>query len=135
MKLLERRERSRNSFSKRGVLILLPRFFDVTIVAFSLSEVLVVPDKTCEIEAGQSCALRIVNSEGWQIIELGAMVSWASEFHVGLTLGNVTPAMEQVLRPMFGLKAGAEAMPKREMGVLMRRRDSGAGSNSASDIH
>ena len=121
MNLLGMPDRKSTAPKARAILILFPRFLDVTLVSLSLSEALVVPDRAWSVESGQACALRIVSAEGWQLIEVEAEVT-STEPYVRLALTNVGPGLAQALHPLLDRIPTVEPRTTQDVGALLRPR-------------
>jgi hypothetical protein len=119
MSLTEQRYRPRFPYHARGILILLPRIVEVTLLDMSSSGAHVFLNQACDVQMGQYGSLRILNCAGRQVLEVDASVHWNSANHLGLALANMTPGIERALRTMVAMNLGTESLLKRDLSALL----------------
>lgn len=120
MALVNRRSIPRLPFHGKGILILVPEYFDVVLIDLSINGAHIILQETCDIRAEQHCALRIVNPRGRQLIEVEAVLAYRNpDGHAGVAFRAMTASIEREIRTIHEMNLGSESLLKRDLPALM----------------
>jgi hypothetical protein len=106
-------------YHSKGILILFPRFIDVSLIDISLTGAHVYLTEAQEINKGLPCSLRIVSPGEHQVVEVEAVSAYQDAGYIGLTLLNVTPGIEKAMRTLVEMNLGTEALLHRNLCELL----------------